>query len=877
MNNNSPNAFASFARRAGRRHPAVCPAWIVPTGRTCGISERPAECLAQAGRGGEQGERRNKGTSEPQESRQTVLIPDLQDEVRKLSREAGSDVDSWITQARQLQDDIKRSQETAKEIVQQAEEAKENTARVQDAASKLSLLHTEIAYNETLAQVVEQLRDISTLLDSAQNASAHGHTIHALQTLEDAEGAFQRLGAFETTRAVGVLKNKKGQLKKTITNTVTESWNSLVVVDTAESKISLHKSVEGKATANIDDTVEALTKLELLDSHVARLSRDLDKIIVSPRLVQSLDNHVTALSIQGNHIQQGGRLEDGNVKAALEEIHDLVEYLNTHLPASVVVPLSAKLVPVIAARLISNLLLPAVPVSTEGLLAFQDVLSYVLGLAEYLDELGWSGQSRLTDWVDKSGEIWLSKQKEAAIAKVQTLFPKKVRQKNTVERVETQVISRGDALHTGDDEEKDDEWGAEWGDEDNNEKDKAQDVEEEDMSAWGEEEEEFADEAKKDVKPEKKPSDDDFEEDWGAEWGDDDDTKTAARLDPTAQTPQKPKHNRNPSKQIPSANKEVTLRETYTVTEIPDSVMEIILQVLDDVAALNSPELSGTAFAPVSGGLFAIPSLLLAMYRATAGAHYSKDIAGNMLIYNDCQRLSDRLREFLQDRVEQVISHSSAQLLQAATRLKTTLVNDIKTIDVFGKRAYGREMESQRQIIRDHLEDTQGFQGCTNLPFSTVCDDAIATTIDRIADVKRQWQSILSHSALLQSLGSLVSTVLTKFVNDVEDMSDITEEESKKLHSYCVSLSTLSQHFQTEDGSGELRDSVGIYTPTWLKFKYLGEILDSSLADIKYLWTDAGLKLEMEAEEVISLIEALFAHSDYRRKAIADIRRTSMH
>jgi centromere/kinetochore protein ZW10 len=174
------------------------------------------------------------------------------------------------------------------------------------------------------------------------------------------------------------------------------------------------------------------------------------------------------------------------------------------------------------------------------------------------------------------------------------------------------------------------------------------------------------------------------------------------------------------------------------------------------------------------------------------------------------------------------------------------------------------------------LEDAQGFQGCTNVPFATVCDDAIATTIDRISDVKRQWQNVLSHSALLQSLGSLVSTALTKFINDVEDMSDIAEEESKKLHSYCDSLTTLAQHFQSTDDNGEIRDMASIYTPNWFKFQYLSEILDSSLADIKYFWTDGGLKLELEGEEVVGLIEALFAPSDHRRRAIAEIRRTSM-
>ncbi|KAF2033817.1 WD40 repeat-like protein [Setomelanomma holmii] len=803
---------------------------------------------------------------------------DTKNEVRQISREAASDVDGWIAQARKLQDDIKRSQETAKEIVEQAEEGKANTARVQDAASKVSLLHTEIAYNKSLARTVEQLRDISTVLDSAQEAAVHGHILHSLERLEDADGAFKSLGQFESTRAVSVLRTKEDQLKKAIIETVTESWNGLVLVDNTKHKISLRESIEREAKVDVNTVVEALNKLNLLDNFVSRFSRDLDRIIVSPRLAMGADQVATGFNINGDDIQQNGPFHDGSVKLALEDIHSTAEYLSTRLPPSVVVPLSSKLVPTIATRLINNLLLPTVPTSTSGVDAFQDTLSYVLGLAEYLDELGWSGQNRLTEWVDKSAEIWLAKQKEAAIAKVQTLFPKRVQEKKSVERVETQLVSKGDALHAGDNE-QDDDWGADWDEEGSVKKednDKVEPAEEEDMSAWGEElDNEPA--APHEARPPttEKPATEEDADDWGADWGDNDEAGGSASAQTPSKAATKSKVNDKTATEKPPKDQHVTLKETYTVTAMPDSIMEIILQVIADIETLNSPELVKSVIAPASVGLYAIPSLLLAMYRATAAMHYSKDTASNMLIYNDCQRLSDRLRTFLHEGAEKDTSSTLPQHLKPSVRLRTKLEADIKTIDGFGKRAYGREMESQRQILRDHLEDAQGFQGCTNVPFATVCDDAIATAIDRIGDVKRQWQNVLSHSALLQSLGSLVSTALTKFVNDVEDMSDIAEDESRKLHSYCVSLATLAQHFQTSDDNGEVRDMVSIYTPNWFKFQYLSEILDSSLADIKYFWTDGELKLEMEGEEVVGLLEALFAPSDHRRRAIAEIRRTS--
>lgn len=763
--------------------------------------------------------------------------------------------------------------------MKQAEEGRTTTAHIQDAASKVGLLQTEIAYNDNLARVIEQLRDISNVLDSAQDAAVHGHVIHALERLEDADGAFKTLGPFETTRAVSALRTKEDQLKKAIVENVTESWNGLVAVDATHHKISLSETIQRESIVDINAVIAALEKLGLLDGFISRFCRDLDRVIISPRLVMGTDKVLSAFEINGDDIQLAGQINDGSIKIALEDIQSIAEYLSTRLPPSVTVPLSSKLVPVMATRLINNLLLPAVPTSTNGVPAFQETLSYVLGLVEYLDELGWSEQNRLTEWVDKSAEIWLAKQKEAAITKVQLVFSKRVKEKKSVERVETQVVTKGDALHAGHDEQEDD-WGAEWGDEESapkTEESTAQMTEEEDMSAWGEEDEEVpTDEKHQSFAQADKPTENEDADDWGADWDDENDKITPATTLTPAKEPATPKVNGKSAASKPPKEQEVTLRETYTVTAMPDSIIELIMQVVADVDTVNTPELVTSAIAPASGGLFAIPSLLLAMYRATAAIHYANDVAGNMLIYNDCQRLSDQLRYLLREQTEKDNTSTLPQHLQASFRLKPKLDADIKTIDGFGKRAYGREMESQRQIIRDHLEDAQGFQGCTNVPFATVCDDAIATTIDRIGDVKRQWQNVLSHSALMQSLGSLVSTALTKIVNDVEDMADIAEDESKKLHSYCTSLATLSQHFQTTDDNGEVRDMASIYTPNWFKFQYLAEILDSSLADIKYFWTNGELKLEMEGEEVVGLIEALFAPSDHRRRAIAEIRRTSM-
>ena len=246
-----------------------------------------------------------------------------------------------------------------------------------------------------------------------------------------------------------------------------------------------------------------------------------------------------------------------------------------------------------------------------------------------------------------------------------------------------------------------------------------------------------------------------------------------------------------------------------------------------------------------------------------------------MFLYNDCLYISEQLRKYTQDYPSRSINKTAGAVP------KLNLEPDILTLSLFGKRAYGKEMESQRQILSDLLDGAQGFANSTEHPFAQECDLAISSTVDRLRNLYAQWKPVLSHSALLQSLGSLLSTVINKIIVDIEDMPDISEPESQRLASFCNRVATLESLFLPETNTFEPTTPAketsipltAVYAPNWLKFQYLANILESSLVDIKYLWTEAGLSLEFGAEELVDLIEALFADSEHRRRAIGEIRR----
>lgn len=244
------------------------------------------------------------------------------------------------------------------------------------------------------------------------------------------------------------------------------------------------------------------------------------------------------------------------------------------------------------------------------------------------------------------------------------------------------------------------------------------------------------------------------------------------------------------------------------------------------------------------------------MFKAIASSFYSLKLsAGQIHLYNDSLYLSEQVRNLVE----------SHQL--------TRLTADVEGLERFGKISYSKEMQTQRTIVTDLLDGSQGFAHCSEQPFLRECENAVDATVDRIRSVSKEWQPILSHSALLQAMGSLLSTVINKMIIDIEDLSDISEAESQTLVALCNKLSTLEDIFIPEPNVGA-SSMAAVYVRNWLRFQYLIQILESSLADIKFLWTEGELHLEFAPEEVTELITALFAESDHRRRTIAEIRRT---
>ena len=796
-------------------------------------------------------------------------------EIRSLSASTAGDVDSWISNAKALQADILRSREVARQIVQEAEQGEKLKAKVHDQGNKVVLLEKEVEFNESLAGTLEHVRYANGLLQKAQDEAVKANVGKALDRLEDAEASIAGLEGLQTSRACDVLSGRAEELRRGLRDTVTECWNALIAVNHEQRTLRVEKDglkteVPGAAVPaiSLELVVQAAKGLEVFDHLVMKLGKDVERAILRPRLMRDEDQLLALVEVSGNAINCSKKNEDTSAAALLQDLQRIFEFLATRLPPPITIPLSTTLMPALTARLEDRWLDPALPLTLSEVRVFSPLLGDVTALADQIEKYAWHGSKALHDWVSNAPRGWLTKRREAVLGDVRGLVFTGLRERKTVERVETRVVSQGDGILGGGKQGGDDDWDTAWDEPDEgsvkgSEKRSAKgDADDDDASAWDLDDDEVD-------KQDKVSNGEGGEEDaWG--WGDGDEdsaakppSPTATRKQPPPTTVGKPNGSTTPPR---SKEQELTLRETFTTTHVPDGILTILQTLISDAETLASdPDLSTSPIAPAASALYTLPTLALAMYRATAPTAYNKLATGNMLIYNDASHLSAQLRDW-----------QASQ--PPASRLR--LEKDAEALDLFAKRAYGSEMDSQRTILRDLLDGAQGFSNCTTPPFKAECEGAIEQTVDRLREVHRQWHEVLSRGALLQSLGSILSTATGKIISDIQDLPDISEPESQQLKHLLTALSSVKDIFtqkpQTSEGEGggeeQEQDMTFIYSPTWLKFQYLAEILESSLADIKWMWREGELSLEFEAEEVVELVRALFAESELRRRAIGEIR-----
>ena len=307
-------------------------------------------------------------------------------------------------------------------------------------------------------------------------------------------------------------------------------------------------------------------------------------------------------------VEQSLRLtqEPGNKApgAFFADLHEALGYLNARLPRPVLLPLAESLAPNLISRLLSGPLMSAVPTEIDALPGFQNTLSKVTEFGELLHSQGWQGHKELQKWVRDAPQVWLLRRSQSSLHSIRQILKRGLGSSRSVERIETQKVSSQDEIFA--DTNKQDDWDAGWSDD---EKEPAQptasatnttsptngtriDYDDDDVSGWGFNEDEEGKEVKTTNDASNQNDTGQTEEDEGDAWGWGDENENQENAVPSPQrTPARPQasHNgqsRTKDKKPGSSDREITLRETYHITALPEQILEIITMAVEDADTL---------------------------------------------------------------------------------------------------------------------------------------------------------------------------------------------------------------------------------------------------------------------------------------------------
>ncbi|KAI1614170.1 hypothetical protein EDD37DRAFT_467144 [Exophiala viscosa] len=792
---------------------------------------------------------------------------ELKEEIKSTSKDGVGDVDEWISQAKQVQEDIARCREESKRIVEEHRRVQALREDAFDYQRKVELLNTEIEFTELLKNELDNANITAKALRGVEDCLLKDDPCAAATRIEELDNRTTDIPGSRTSTIIRDLRDEF-RLKTRVRLEAKLTAQISIVREQQEARIDVRPDRLGSNAMHSDALVRALDQLGDFQDSVEPLMDKIKAFVLQP-LRHSSRLKMTAYTVEENSISLELGRKTPTVELVLDFALDFIRFLHASFGSTLRAMAAKAVLADLMIVLVNDWLNPGLPTQLPMLDGLDELQNRVTRIQKELQRLQWDGHRQLQEWLEDIPRAWLNKRKAASLDAVRKAFTVSKGNLRQVERIERQSMARTTEDH-GVVKKDADAWDAGW-DEDAHDQLNTNEPpttgDEEDANAWGFEEEEDEDtpadapQDRTDIR-----RDDHAADDTGDAWGWDDDSPVRTRSEPANNQGQSHLDGFQPDSQD---EQEVTLTEVYSISEIPDHIIEIIGKDISDAQTLSDTLHKGLD-SSASRGLLALPTLALAMFRATAPSCYGASPAlGDIHRYNDSLYIAERLRH---------LSVPAGMLLPHVDM-------DVKAMEKFARLAYSKEMETQRLIIWDLLEGAQGFTSCTQFPYSQEIENAVSSVVDHIRALHQHWKPVLSTSALMQSIGSLVTMVIAKVISSIEEMDDISEPESRRLTDYCQQIASLEVLFlstappppqrQSSSQHNHEHEAVpmsAVYVANWLKFQYLINILDSSLVDIKYLWTEGELSLEFRADEVVDLIRALFAESAHRRSAIAAIK-----
>ncbi|KAE9389750.1 hypothetical protein BT96DRAFT_889918 [Gymnopus androsaceus JB14] len=321
-------------------------------------------------------------------------------------------------------------------------------------------------------------------------------------------------------------------------------------------------------------------------------------------------------------------------------------------------------------------------------------------------------------------------------------------------------------------------------------------------------------------------------------------------------------------------------KETYLVSSRTNDILSLVKETMREsrefaesplASTLVSSSSSSTAGSTLNLTCASILDLYRALYPVLQLNSDSIENGGPIKFSNDCAYLAGEIGELLV---------SGSELGSGPEAVNKRLRECVAALKVLSDSWFEDAIETHRQQIDTIITSLtlspsgssypSSFSHTTSQDRYDQCETALSLVLKYIRSLSKLYKpptGILTKTRYYTALGSVTNTALTRVITEILELGDITEEESHRLGELCRIFGALEGLF-VEDP--EQPSFIVAYVPSWLKFSYLGELLEASLADITYLFSEGAL-VDFDVEELARLVRALFADTPLRASTIAKI------
>lgn len=172
----------------------------------------------------------------------------------------------------------------------------------------------------------------------------------------------------------------------------------------------------------------------------------------------------------------------------------------------------------------------------------------------------------------------------------------------------------------------------------------------------------------------------------------------------------------------------------------------------------------------------------------------------------------------------------------------------------------------------------------------TDAESSVSAAVARVRGLAAAWEGVLARSVWQQAVGALADALAAKMIADVADLPAIGQEEAYRIARLIATVEELDALFlpsrlarygegeekevkeKEKEGEQEEVPVTAQFAASWLRLKYLSEVLQSNLMDVRFLWMEGELSLYFHVEEVVDLIKASFEDNPRTREVIREIR-----